>query len=144
MFFPVRVGYDAIPPVSLKLSNEMRVFPSPSYFPARLIPGGVSLKLDFRDVLEDYDPMTVTLNLPDEVFAAAGVPEGRVEDEARKELALAFYGRGILSCGKACELAGTSRMEFDRLLKERKIVRAYDVEDLETDLEWAGYGVSPG
>ena len=32
------------------------------------------------------------------------------EREARKELALAFYARGVLSLGKTVELAETSRM----------------------------------
>jgi predicted HTH domain antitoxin len=57
-----------------------------------------------------------------------------------RDIALAMYTQCALSAGKAAELAGISRMDFERLLGERQIVRSYSTEDLEHDLAWAKSG----
>lgn len=53
------------------------------------------------------------------------------------ELALALYGRGILTMGKARRLAGISKREFLEELGTRKIERHYTIEELEEDLAFA-------
>lgn len=62
-----------------------------------------------------------------------GEPDGR----AWKQLALAFFERGLISVGKAAELARTSRRIFEGWLKEREAVRRMDEADVEADLQWA-------
>jgi predicted HTH domain antitoxin len=52
----------------------------------------------------------------------------------RRELAVRLYQKGLLSLGKARELAGMSKWEFHWFLGEEGIVRRYDVEELEEDL----------
>lgn len=84
--------------------------------------------------------MIVTLDIPDEALAASHLPKAEWESEARKELALAFYARGLLSAGKATELSRVSRMEFEKLVANRKIVRPLDLSDLEQDVAWAEQG----
>ena len=81
--------------------------------------------------------MTVTLEIPDEIVSAARLAEGDWAGEVKKELALAFYERGVLSLGKAVELAEVTRMEFEGWLAVRKIERPFAVGDLERDLRWA-------
>lgn len=53
------------------------------------------------------------------------------------ELALALYARGVLSFGKARELAGLSKHEFGWVLGRRDIPRHYSAEDLQDDLAYA-------
>lgn len=78
-----------------------------------------------------------TLKIPEDIVNALRIPPDDVEDELRKELALALYQRGMLSSGKACALSGLSRRQFEGLLGKRKIVRHYRPEDLEEDLSYA-------
>jgi predicted HTH domain antitoxin len=80
--------------------------------------------------------MQLTVDLPDDVFRTMDVSPGRWENEARKEVALGFYARGLISLGKAVEMSGASRMEFEGWLGERKIVRPFSEEDLRHELDW--------
>jgi predicted HTH domain antitoxin len=79
----------------------------------------------------------MTLEIPDEVLHSLKLPPGEVEDELRKELALALYARGVLSGGKARRLANLSRRDFEELLGTRRITRHYGEEDLAEDLAYA-------
>jgi predicted HTH domain antitoxin len=54
-----------------------------------------------------------------------------------EELAVTLYAQGILSFGKARELAGKSKYEFGLLLGKRQISRHYTTEDLEDDIAYA-------
>ena len=75
--------------------------------------------------------MKITVELPDDV--AKHPDPGR---EALEALAIEGYRSGALSHYQASQLLGLSRFELDGLLKERNIYEhAYDVEDLERDLE---------
>lgn len=73
----------------------------------------------------------MSLRVPDDLLATTGLT-GR---ELAIELALEMYGREKLSLGKAAELAGMSRMDFQRLLASRGAYLNYGVDDLEKDLE---------
>jgi predicted HTH domain antitoxin len=77
------------------------------------------------------------LEVPAEVVEATRLPVAEIEQEFRKELALALYQRGILPSGKARLLAQMTRWEFDELLGARKIVRHYSQQDLEDDIRYA-------
>ena len=78
------------------------------------------------------------LRIPDDVYDALELPEGEREEAVKRELALSLYARGILSFGKARDLAGVSRREFQRLLGEREISRHYTEAELDEDIEYAG------
>ncbi len=82
-------------------------------------------------------PVIVTLQIPDELLEAAPGGVADWEFEAKKELALAFYARGLISAGKASELAGVPRRQFEAWLGERRIERPFSDADLRADLEWA-------
>lgn len=81
--------------------------------------------------------MSVQLHIPDTVAQAIRLPEERIVRELLVELAVALYARGLLSFGKARELAGMGKYEFGRLLGERGITRHYGREELEDDLAYA-------
>ena len=53
------------------------------------------------------------------------------------ELAVALYRHGILSFGKASELAGSSRFNFADVLASREIPRHYTGDELAQDLGYA-------
>jgi len=48
-----------------------------------------------------------------------------------------MYRQGILSLGKARELAGMGKYDFSQLLGKRGIIRHYSLEELEDDLNYA-------
>jgi len=77
------------------------------------------------------------LEVPKEVVEAVRLPFSEMDQEFRKELALALYQRGVLSLGKARALAQMTRWEFEELLGQRGITRHYTRIDLEEDIRYA-------
>ena len=77
-----------------------------------------------------------SIDVPSDVYDSVNVPEDEREDVLRRELAVSLYQGGMLSFGKARELAGMSHREFHRLLGDRAIERHYTVEELTEDLEY--------
>lgn len=77
------------------------------------------------------------IEVPGDVYDSLSVPDDEREDVLRQELAVSLYREGILSVGKARELAGLSRREFHRKLGERAVDRHYTSEELDDDFEYA-------
>ena len=78
----------------------------------------------------------VTIEIPADVARAMRLPPDELEQEARKELAVALYARQILPLGKARHLAGMTRRDFEALLAQRRVPRAYGEDDLEHDIAY--------
>ena len=72
---------------------------------------------------------SMTLTLADEP-ALAGIPA----DELRMDLACGMYREGKITAVTAAHLAGVGIVRFQEELRHRSIPRAYDTEDLESDL----------
>lgn len=81
--------------------------------------------------------MDVELRIPDSVAQAIRLPEDRISQELLVELAVALYRQGILSFGKARELADMGKYEFGQLLGKRSVLRHYGREEFEDDLTYA-------
>ena len=81
--------------------------------------------------------MPITLQIPDSVASGMRLPEGEIERRLRTELAIALYGQGILSFGKASELASVGRFQFADLLDQRSIGRHYEADELAEDISYA-------
>lgn len=77
------------------------------------------------------------LEIPEEVLRSLKLPPGEVETELRKELALALYRRGVLSLGKARQLVGMTRWQFEELLAQHGITRHYTEKELAEDQAYA-------
>jgi predicted HTH domain antitoxin len=75
-------------------------------------------------ILEIRSDLVDALRLP---------PEERLS-RLRQELALRLYQKGMLSFGKARELAEMTKWEFHHLVSKEGIMRHYDAEELEEDL----------
>ncbi len=80
----------------------------------------------------------IVIEVPSDVLDAVKLPRPEIEEEMRRELALALYERGALALGKARMLAGMTRWEFEELLGRRRIVRHYTAADLAEDIRYAG------
>ena len=82
--------------------------------------------------------MSVNLNIPESIAGSMRLPEAEMEPRLREKLAIALYAQGILSFGKAAELAGIARTEFAAAIGQRGIPRHYSESELKQDLEYAG------
>lgn len=81
--------------------------------------------------------MGIQISISDSVLQAIRLPEQRIEQELRQELAIALYTQDLLSFGKARELAVMDKYEFGQLLGERGVLRHYTPEELDDDLTYA-------
>jgi predicted HTH domain antitoxin len=81
--------------------------------------------------------MGLQISISDSILQALRLPEQRVEQELRRELAIALYTQDILSFGKARELAEMDKYEFGQLLALRGVVRHYSFVELDDDLSYA-------
>jgi predicted HTH domain antitoxin len=84
----------------------------------------------------------LTLEIPEDVVGALRLPPEDAERELRKELAVALYSRQILPLGAARRLTGMTRRDFEDLLAERQVLRAYTSGDLSIDIAH-GLGSEP-
>ena len=76
----------------------------------------------------------VFIEIPGDLTEAMRVPPEEQVARLRRELAIRLYQKGLLSFGKARELAGMRKWEFHLLLGEEGIVRRYDLDELQDDL----------
>jgi predicted HTH domain antitoxin len=83
------------------------------------------------------DKMSVRIEIPDDVAQAIRLPEERMQEKLQVELAVALYAQGLLSFGKARELAQVDKYAFGLLLGERGVPRHYGLQELEDDLAYA-------
>ncbi len=77
----------------------------------------------------------VELEFPLHTLAAAHLKGKNLNSELKKIIALHLFETGVLSLGKACELAGISRWEFFELNKTAQIPLHYTSEDFENDMK---------
>jgi len=81
--------------------------------------------------------MTIHLDIPESVAANFRLPSNEVEPRLRSELAVAPYTQGIVSFGKASDLAGFSRYALAELLAARGIPRQDGEDELAQDIGYA-------
>ena len=81
---------------------------------------------------------TVHVAFPDDVFAALRKSPREVEREVRLAAVIDWYRRGLISQGRAAELATISRADFlDELAARRIDVFDVDIEELRREIERA-------
>ena len=78
--------------------------------------------------------MTLQLEFNDEIQDALRIPLDEQKGRLRRELALRLYEKGLLSLGKARQLAGMEKWNFLLLLAQDGISRQYDKKELDRDL----------
>lgn len=82
--------------------------------------------------------MSLSIDIPDDVMAALPVPESEREHYLMREIACSIYARGLLSLGRAAELAGMTKLDFGQEIGARGIARHYGDSELAADLAYAG------
>lgn len=78
---------------------------------------------------------TIEVTVPEEVFSALRKSPQEVARDVRIAASVEWYAEGLVSQGKAAELAGLSRPEFlDELAKRKVPVIQMTVEELKAEL----------
>ena len=81
---------------------------------------------------------TVSIELPDDVFASVRKSPSEVAKEFKLAAAMRWYEQGLISQEKAAHIAGMSRWGFlEALARERKDVFIVDVDSVRRELEGA-------
>jgi predicted HTH domain antitoxin len=81
--------------------------------------------------------MSILLDIPTSIVKAMKLPERQRKRQLLIELSVSLYSQGILSFGKARELAGVDHRTFGSILGERAVPRHYEEEDLVDDFNYA-------
>lgn len=68
------------------------------------------------------------------------LPAPEIKARLQLELAISLYAQQILSLGKAAEVAGLSRWEFNDILARRGVPMHYTEVELSEDLVYARRG----
>jgi predicted HTH domain antitoxin len=76
----------------------------------------------------------VTISIPDDLGAVLADSSERLEARVQIDLAVQYYREGLVSMGRAAEMSGLRRGEFERVVAERQVSRNYSDEDLLRDL----------
>lgn len=66
------------------------------------------------------------------------------ENELLLEIVLMLFQQDKISLGKASELVGLHRMQFQKLISERGICVHYDIDEFQEDLKNLKESVLPG
>ena len=77
----------------------------------------------------------VAIEIPERIAMSLKIPPPAIQAQLTIELAVRLYQRRILSFGKARELAGLTKWEFQEMLGHEQIAVNYDLDELERDLE---------
>lgn len=78
--------------------------------------------------------MNIRMEFDDELQDALRIPPDEQESRLRRELSLRLYEKGLLSLGKARQMAGMEKWEYLLLLSREGIPRQYDKKELNRDL----------
>jgi len=78
---------------------------------------------------------TLTINVPEKFLTDLKRAPGELEKDVRLAAAIEWFRRGLLSQGRAAELADVSRADFIDELARRKVeVFQVDLEELRAEL----------
>jgi len=77
----------------------------------------------------------IEVELPEEVLASARINQHDAPREVTRLAVFEMYREGLISLGKACELAEMSLWEFYDLNKKLGITLSYDREEWRRDKE---------
>ena len=79
--------------------------------------------------------MQITMDIPDDLIQAIRLPEEEIEKRLMVELAIRLYRKRLMNFGKARKLANMAYWDFYDLLGQEGVLRNYDVNELEEDLQ---------
>lgn len=77
----------------------------------------------------------ISIDVPKDLIHILKVRERELPKVLREIIAVNLYKEGLISLGKASEIAGVSRWEMFDILAAKKIPLQYYPEDIEEDVE---------
>ena len=77
---------------------------------------------------------TISVDLPGDLINIFKIRERDFPSVVRETLSIELYREGLISIGKAAEIAGVSIWEMQEILTKRKVPINYYPEDLEKDI----------
>ncbi len=77
----------------------------------------------------------ISIDVPKDLIHILKVRERELPKVLREIIAVNLYKEGLISLGKASEIAGVSRWEMFDILATKKIPLQYYPEDLKEDIE---------
>ena len=79
---------------------------------------------------------TISIDFPSDMFLALNETESEIKQRIKISLAIRLYKLQKLTIGKAAQVAGLSRLQFETLLSENKIsISNLTIEDVISDIE---------
>lgn len=75
------------------------------------------------------------IEIPEDLARSLKLPPDEAPQRLGQELAIRLYEKKILGFGKARQLAGMTKWEFNDLLGEEGVTRHFDLEELQEDLD---------
>lgn len=80
--------------------------------------------------------ITVAIDVPADVLIALNESEQELKKHFQTSIAIMLFKEGKLTLGKAIQLAGVGRFEFEKLLAKRKIpISSLSIEEIMADVE---------
>jgi len=79
--------------------------------------------------------MSLSIEIAEDLLEAIRLPPEEVPVRLKRELAIRLYAKGLISFGKARQLAGLTRWDFHDVLGNEGIPRRYYVEELCEDID---------
>jgi predicted HTH domain antitoxin len=77
---------------------------------------------------------SITVDFPSDIYLALNEDESELKQSIKISFAIRLYQMKKLTIGKAAQLAGLSRLEFDNLLSENKIpISNLGIDDVNND-----------
>ncbi|GAO27817.1 UPF0175 family protein [Geofilum rubicundum] len=78
---------------------------------------------------------SITIDIPSDLLLALNSDEVELKQNIKISLAIHLYQQEKLTIGKSAQLAGLSRLEFDKLLANNKIpISLLGIKDIENDV----------
>ena len=79
---------------------------------------------------------TISIDFPSDMFLALNETESEIKQRIKISLAIRLYKLQTLTIGKAAQVAGLSRLQFETLLSENEIsISNLTIEDVISDIE---------
>ena len=79
---------------------------------------------------------TISIDFPSDIFLALNETESEIKQRIKISLAIRLYKLQKLTIGKAAQVAGLSRLQFETILSEYEIpISNLTIEDVISDIE---------
>ncbi len=79
---------------------------------------------------------TISIDLPSDIFLALNETESELTQRIKISLAIRLYKLQKLTIGKAAQISGLSRLQFETILSENEIpISNLTIDDVISDIE---------